>query len=147
MDIKCASCGEPWDTYHLRHDEVHETDAGQTWIDFRLDEEEWDKKMCQFGGLSRESAIAACGPGPQTPNIESWQGHLTLFWREQFAKRGWQFGTGITSVLRCPCCKPDNQLENAEARRDNVQALSELLEGDEDGQAADNELALEYAGG
>jgi len=26
MDVKCRSCGEPWDTYHLRHDEVYETD-------------------------------------------------------------------------------------------------------------------------
>jgi hypothetical protein len=24
MDITCASCGEPWDSYHMRHDEPHE---------------------------------------------------------------------------------------------------------------------------
>ena len=26
MDIYCASCQEPWDTYHLRHDAIYETD-------------------------------------------------------------------------------------------------------------------------
>ena len=25
-DIHCQRCGEPWDTYHLRHDAIHETD-------------------------------------------------------------------------------------------------------------------------
>lgn len=24
MDVHCATCGEPWDTYHLRHDEIYE---------------------------------------------------------------------------------------------------------------------------
>lgn len=26
MDVHCSSCGEPWDTYHLSHDAIHETD-------------------------------------------------------------------------------------------------------------------------
>jgi hypothetical protein len=26
MDVHCSSCGEPWDTYHLRHDAIFETD-------------------------------------------------------------------------------------------------------------------------
>ena len=25
MDVHCTSCGEPWDTHHLTHDAVHET--------------------------------------------------------------------------------------------------------------------------
>jgi predicted RNA-binding Zn-ribbon protein involved in translation (DUF1610 family) len=24
MDIECPTCGEPWDSYHMRHDEAHE---------------------------------------------------------------------------------------------------------------------------
>lgn len=24
MDIECPTCGEPWDSYHMRHDEPHE---------------------------------------------------------------------------------------------------------------------------
>ncbi|MDE2102162.1 MAG: hypothetical protein KGL39_33255 [Patescibacteria group bacterium] len=26
MDVHCTTCGEPWDTYHLLHDAVYETD-------------------------------------------------------------------------------------------------------------------------
>ncbi len=26
MDVHCSSCGELWDTYHLRHDAIFETD-------------------------------------------------------------------------------------------------------------------------
>jgi hypothetical protein len=25
MDVHCSSCGEPWDTYHLCQDAIHET--------------------------------------------------------------------------------------------------------------------------
>lgn len=25
MDVHCTTCGEPWDTYHLQHDAIHET--------------------------------------------------------------------------------------------------------------------------
>jgi hypothetical protein len=25
MDVHCSTCFEPWDTYHLRHDEIYET--------------------------------------------------------------------------------------------------------------------------
>lgn len=26
MDVHCSTCGEPWDTYHLQHDVIYETD-------------------------------------------------------------------------------------------------------------------------
>ena len=26
MDVHCTTCGEPWDTDHLRHDAIYETD-------------------------------------------------------------------------------------------------------------------------
>jgi hypothetical protein len=26
MDVHCTTCGEPWDTYHLQHDAIYETD-------------------------------------------------------------------------------------------------------------------------
>ena len=26
MDVHCTTCGEPWDTYHLRYDAIYETD-------------------------------------------------------------------------------------------------------------------------
>jgi hypothetical protein len=30
MDVHCSTCGEPWDTYHLRHDAIFETDLDHT---------------------------------------------------------------------------------------------------------------------
>jgi hypothetical protein len=35
MDVHCSTYGEPWDTYHLRHDAISETD-----VDF-ADAEAW----------------------------------------------------------------------------------------------------------
>ena len=35
MDVHCTACGEPWDTYHLRHDAIFETglthDQAKAW--------------------------------------------------------------------------------------------------------------------
>lgn len=25
MDVRCSTCGEPWDVYHLRHEAIYET--------------------------------------------------------------------------------------------------------------------------
>lgn len=37
MDMHCSTCGEPWDTYHLRHDAIWETSLGEeeikAWIE------------------------------------------------------------------------------------------------------------------
>jgi len=155
MDVHCATCGEPWNTHHLRYYEVHETPAGLDWVKFRLDREDWDKQMYQFAGLSRKAALRACGPGPTPPTHEAWKGKLTDFWREQFKQRGWEFGTSVVAVLRCPCCPSEGilrkkvreaeELANAAERRANTQLLSELLDGDEDGQISDSALALACA--
>lgn len=32
MDVHCTTCGEPWDTYHLQHDTIHETDLTEAEI-------------------------------------------------------------------------------------------------------------------
>jgi hypothetical protein len=32
MDVHCATCGEPYDTYHMRHDAIWETDLDQAAI-------------------------------------------------------------------------------------------------------------------
>jgi hypothetical protein len=29
MDVFCSTCLEPWDTYHLRHDEIYETELAE----------------------------------------------------------------------------------------------------------------------
>ena len=33
MDVHCTTCGEPWDTYHLRNDAIYETDLTPTEAD------------------------------------------------------------------------------------------------------------------
>lgn len=32
MDVHCSTCGEPWDTFHLQQDEIHETDLSESEI-------------------------------------------------------------------------------------------------------------------
>lgn len=114
MDVTCANCGEPWETYHLRHDEVHETEAGIAWIEYKLDCEEYP-------------------PPKKPPDLEEWKGKLTKFWREQFAELGWKFGSSVYVVLRCACCKDNGSLPDSEERAERRQMYAELLAGDEDG--------------
>jgi len=37
MDVHCTTCGEPWDTHHLRFDAIYETDLdtaeAKTWTE------------------------------------------------------------------------------------------------------------------
>ena len=41
MDVHCSTCFEPWDTYHLRHDEIYETslsvEEAEAWLVQELD--------------------------------------------------------------------------------------------------------------
>lgn len=32
MDVHCTTCGEPWDTFHLRQEAIHETGLPETEI-------------------------------------------------------------------------------------------------------------------
>jgi hypothetical protein len=34
MDTYCSTCGEPWDVYHLQHDEVFETDLTEAEVEY-----------------------------------------------------------------------------------------------------------------
>lgn len=129
MDIRCATCQEPWDVYHLQHDEVHETEAGTAMIMDNINHEEYLKLMTpQFRKMV-----------PFRPEYsgEPWENKLTPFWREQFAKLRWEFGTSHMVVLRCPCC-PKDGTEDSEAadRREEYTQIGELLEGDDDGIAS-----------
>jgi hypothetical protein len=133
MDINCASCGEPWDTYHIRHDAVNETPAGLDWLNWEISIDDWYQKP---NNNTKQ---------PLEPHFERWDGKLTPFWREQFKLEGWEFGSSLMAVLRCPLCK-NAELSNAEDRRSCVQILSELYEGDDDAIISDNELALKFEG-
>jgi hypothetical protein len=124
MDVACATCGEPWDIHHLRHDEVHETQAGTEQILRRLDQEEYGE----------DSHLVRPYEG------EAWKGDLTPFWRSQFAANGWEFGSSIYAVLRCNCCEDTDgeelDVDAVEARRGTYEMISDLLAGDDDGVAA-----------
>ena len=120
MDVACATCGEPWETYHLRHDEVHETEAGITLIDQKIDREKY----------------GANSPLVRPYEGEAWEGKLTTFWRSQFEALGWQFGGSLYAVMRCPCCKDNEERPGAEERRAAYEVVSDVMAGDDDGVAS-----------
>jgi hypothetical protein len=39
MDVTCAKCDEPWDSYHMRHDAIWETDLPE------FIKKNWDGKL------------------------------------------------------------------------------------------------------
>ena len=59
---------------------------------------------------------------------------LSARYREAFKAVGWEFGSSVINVIRCPCC-PKEAKPNPE-RLATKQALEELLGDDEDGLAA-----------
>lgn len=132
MDVTCAQCGEPWDTYHMRHDEVYETEAGLQIIEDQLDQEDWDKeKMCRFSP-QQQKAFKFTAPNPRYVG-EQWEGKLTNFWTKQFAMRGWKFGGSVYAISQCPFCKDAKALPNALDRIAERKCIVDILDGDEDG--------------
>lgn len=99
-DIHCQRCGEPWDTYHLRHDAIHETDLP-------------DRERTQ------------------------WSGMLCPHVRAAFRAVGYEFGSSLYSVTRCPSCQPGMHLD--EDHHTKVEAIHELLGDDLDGIQAEME--------
>jgi hypothetical protein len=118
MDVYCQGCGEPWDTYHLRHDAI--ADAvfeGGLWPSVR--------KQCDKG-VSFSDAISS-----------KWKGKLTPDIRKGFANVGYVFGVSVCDVKQCPCCpeKPKLPAKDAEA----IATIATLSGDDIDGAAADME--------
>lgn len=76
MDIHCGTCGEPWDTYHMRHDAIYDCVERGT-----LSEREakaWDGKLSigiveafrdagwEFGGsITAVTRCPACKTQPE----------------------------------------------------------------------------------
>lgn len=74
-----------------------------------------------------------------TEEAEAWRRlprseKLTPHYRTLFKAAGWEFGSGVINVIRCPCC-PKDAKPNLE-RLATKEALEELLGDDEDGLAA-----------
>lgn len=107
MDIECPNCGEPWDSYHLRHDEP----------------QEW--------GLSKEKLT----PILETGRFTGEEGDPVLAAAQacgwEFAT------DSLLSILKCPCCSRRSVLGDALERRKAVSLLASALDGDDDALASE----------
>ena len=102
MDTFCTNCGEPWDTYHLRHDEIDET------------------------GLPKEIKESFKGTSSD----------LTEEVRVAFRAAGWEFGSNVLVIKRCPGCpKEPTETQRAEAANNlnRIEAVAEIFGDDLDG--------------
>lgn len=81
MDIRCPTCGEPYDQYHMRHDEIWETDLPEG-IKRRLSDkgtplDQYDARKhledlgWQFAGNSVLTFVRCpCCPNEASPDLE-----------------------------------------------------------------------------
>jgi len=107
MDIQCPSCGEPWDTYHMRYDEPYE------WGEARHVTKDFVDAGSRFSGPDDPMCKAAQASG--------WQ----------FASNS------ILSFTSCPSCKGRSVLADALVRKAIVAIAAEINGDDDDGLAAD----------
>jgi hypothetical protein len=108
MDIECPTCGEPWDTYHLRHDEPLE------WSGLSAQELQDFLETGRFSGVKEDRILAAA------------------------QACGWEFATeSVLSFVKCPCCSRRSVLGDATQRRNAVQRLASVLDGDDDALASE----------
>ena len=100
--------------------DVHCTTCNEPWDVYHL----WHDAVFEIG-LSPEEAKAWPHMGQEKLNER---------YRTLFRAAGWEFGSSVINVVRCPCCPKDAKptLERLATK----QALEELLGGDEDGLAA-----------
>lgn len=108
-DVYCANCGEPWDTYHLRHDEPYE-------------------HIPSAPGLepSYLKDIASTG---RVPNV-AWI-------RESYTRAGWVLaGWSVFAVLRCSSCRDNAPVPDSAERAARAVAVVSVLGNDADGIAA-----------
>ena len=101
--------------------DVHCTTCQEPWDVYHL----WHEAVFETG-LTQEEAEA----WQRLPRPEK----LTERYRDEFKTAGWQFGSSVVNVMRCPCC-PKDATPDLE-RLATKQALEELLGDDEDGLAA-----------
>lgn len=111
MDMKCATCQEPWEHHHLLQDLPFEIWDG---------EEGSDSHKVVLGFRAGDK----CQIPPQM--------------REGLAEEGWEFGRTIVAVLKCCCCGdnlgsdiPDK--DEVETRRTLRLEAEEVLGDDLDG--------------
>ena len=101
--------------------DVHCSTCGEPWDTYHL----WHDAVFETG-LSQEEA-EAWRRLPQSLKLGD-------RYRKEFRAVGWEFGTSVINVIRCPAC-PKGATPNLE-RVHTKAALEELLGEDEDGLAA-----------
>jgi hypothetical protein len=108
-DIFCPTCREPWDAYHLRHDEVWDTD------------------------LSRHAAKVYSEGGCQPFTKEVREALERAGWKFPAG------ATSVLAFIGCPCCKEnieENGPPDPGKQADKIamrEALCEILGDDQDG--------------
>ena len=110
MDMKCATCQEPWEHHHLLQDLPLEIWDG-------VDGSETHKIVLDFKASTRNE--------------------IPEEMREGLAEEGWEFGRTIVSVLKCCCCGDnlgsnpvDDEVETRRALRlEAEQILGDDLDG------------------
>ncbi|HRL52650.1 MAG TPA: hypothetical protein PK805_00260 [Acidovorax temperans] len=105
MDIQCPTCGEPWETYHMRYDEPYE------WGQARYLTKEFVDAGSRFSGPDDPMCKAAQASGWQ---FES---------------------NSILSFTSCPSCKGRSVLADSLVRKGFVAIAAEINGDDDDGLA------------
>lgn len=108
MDVKCATCQEPWEAYHLLHE---------------LPSEIWDGDNTPTDLLIKKFKQSSKSSIPEQM-------------REDLADQGWKFGKTIVCVLECCCCSDYDELDDQdliEIRKQLRLEAEELLGDDLDG--------------
>lgn len=103
MDTFCTRCGEPWDTYHMRHDEVYETAHPHKDL---------------FTGTSQD---------------------LTEDVRRDFRVNGWEFGSNVLVIKRCPACPKEpteEMVQRGKEKFTEVETVASMLGDDLDALAS-----------
>ena len=110
MDVKCATCQEPWDSHHMLYD---------------LPWDIWDGE----DGSDSHKTVLDFKAGPKTS--------IPKEMRSELEDEGWEFGRTIVCVLKCCCCgdnlgsePPD---EDVDLRKTLRLEAEEMLGDDLDG--------------
>ena len=122
MDIKCATCQEPWDHHHLLHDLVWDI---------------WDGTDDSSSHLLIKKFL------------ESDKTRMPKMLRDDLSEHGWKFGKSIVCVLECSCCASnagEGEDEDDVATRKHLRLEAEsLLGGDLDGLISTLNTVDQYA--
>lgn len=79
MDVHCTSCGEPWDTYHLRHDAIYDCNLSDAELESwkraenkltAYDRAKFKDAGWEFGGTLMNVRHCPCCPKDAKPDPE-----------------------------------------------------------------------------